>query len=132
MNTLMNVSGVRRICLIGLPIVIACLSGHGAGAQDLRHGEALFENCVTCHSTKTGEIGMGPSLAGVFGRQAGTQAGFRYSSALKRTGVTWDAETLNRYLADPQAFAPGNRMPYSGMPEDKDRTDLVEYLKTLK
>jgi cytochrome c len=77
-------------------------------------------------------MGMGPSLAGIVGRQAGTLAGFRYSNAMKKTGATWDAATLNKYLADPQAFAPGNRMPYSGMPEVKDRADLILYLETLK
>ncbi len=132
MKARQNVSCPKHILMLGLPVVAACLYFSTARSQDLRHGQELFENCVACHSTQPGVMGMGPSLAGIFGRQAGTLAGFRYSNAIKKTGATWDAATLNKYLADPQAFAPGNRMPYSGMPEEKDRADLIRYLETLK
>jgi len=114
------------------PVILLGILSETSQAQDLKPGESLFQVCVACHSTKAGEQGMGPSLAGIFGRQAASQPGFRYSSALKKTGVAWNEQSLNAYLADPQAFAPGNRMPYSGMPDATERTDLIAYLKTLK
>ena len=59
---------------------------------------------------------VGPSLYGVFDRKAGELADFRYSPALKRSGITWTAQTLDTFLADPQKVVPANRMPYAGMP----------------
>jgi cytochrome c len=61
-------------------------------------------------------------------RKAGELADFRYSPAMKRSGVTWTAETLEKYIADPQAMIPANRMPYAGMTNASDRADLIAYL----
>jgi len=71
---------------------------------------------------------VGPSLHGIFTRKAGELADFRYSPAMKRSGITWTAETLDKYVADPQAFIPANRMPYAGMADAGDRADLLAYL----
>jgi cytochrome c len=69
----------------------------------------------------------------VFGRKAGSLADFRYSPALKRSGITWTPETLDIFLADPQKTVPNNRMPYAGMPDAADRADLIAFLlKTAK
>jgi|FreactTroBogLake_1042271.scaffolds.fasta_scaffold09294_3 cytochrome c len=100
-------------------------------AQDARSGKDLFLDCASCHSTHSGEQMSGPSLAGIFGRKAGSVESFRYSNAVKKSGVTWDANSLNQYIADPQSFIPGGRMPYSGMPSEADRKKLIEYLQTL-
>jgi cytochrome c len=79
------------------------------------------------------ENSVGPSLNGLFGRKAGELSDFRYSPALKRSGITWTADTLNTFIADPQTMVPANRMPYAGMPEAGDRADLIAYLlKALK
>ena len=72
--------------------------------------------------------GVGPNLHGVIGRKAGEVADFRYSPAMKRSGVTWSERELDAYIAEPQKKIPGNRMPYSGMPEARDRADLIAYL----
>ena len=64
----------------------------------------------------------------MFGRSAGELADFRYSPALKRSGIRWNPETLERFIADPQAVVPANRMPYAGMPDARDRADLIAYL----
>ena len=71
----------------------------------------------------------GPSLHGVFSRKAGELTDFRYSPAMKRSGVSWTPEALDKYLADPQAFIPANRMPYAGMSNAADRADLIAYLQ---
>jgi cytochrome c len=100
-------------------------------AQDVTAGKALYQECVACHSTEPGASMMGPSLAGVYGRKAGTSEGFRFSNAMKKSGFVWDSTSLDTYLADPQAAIPGSRMPYSGMSGVEDRKNLIAYLKTL-
>ena len=93
-------------------------------------GEKVFAHCVPCHSTKPGENKLGPSLAGVFGRKAGTAPGYSYSSAMKGTNTTWDEKTLDEYLQGPGKFVRGTKMIYS-VPNEKDRQDVIAYLKTL-
>ena len=102
-----------------------------AAAQGVTLGKGLFQECAACHSTQPGEVLLGPSLAGVYGRKAGSVEGFRYTNVLKKSGVVWDEGTLDVYIADPQAAIPGNRMPYSGMAKPEDRKNLIAFLRTL-
>jgi len=97
---------------------------------DAAAGEKVFVHCAPCHSTKPGENKLGPSLAGVFGRKAGTEPGFSYSSALKGQNITWDEASLNEWLQGPGKFVKGTKMIYS-VPDEKDRQDVIAYLKTL-
>ena len=92
---------------------------------------AAFGQCAVCHSTD-GSLGTGPTLKGVYGRKAGSVAGFRYSRAMRAAGIVWDENTLDRYLASPQDAVPGNLMPFSGVPESAQRAAVIDYLKTLK
>ncbi len=101
----------------------------GANAQDTNRGQKLFEECAACHSVKAGESGVGPSLKGALGRKAADNADFRYSPAMRRSDITWSAATLNDFIADPQKVVPDNRMPYGGMPDAKNRADLIAYLQ---
>jgi cytochrome c len=102
-----------------------------AMAQDATRGQKLYEECAACHSPeRTATDTIGPSLYGVAGRKAGEDGNFRYSPAMKRSGITWTSESLNDFVADPQKLVPGNRMPYSGMPNAKDRADLIAYLQS--
>ena len=103
-----------------------------ASAQDAEAGKTVFNKCKACHSTAAGKNMVGPSLAGVVGRKAGTGAGFNYSDAMKNSGKTWDAATLDGYLADPKAAIPGNKMVFVGVKDEKDRKDLIAYLGTNK
>ena len=99
-----------------------------AQAQDAARGQKLFEECAACHATKLGESGVGPSLAGALGRKAGENPDFRYSPAMRRSGITWSQASVNEFITDPQKMVPDNRMPYSGLPDAKSRADLVAYL----
>jgi cytochrome c len=96
---------------------------------DAARGEKRFEECAACHSVERGSNGIGPSLHGVFGRKAGAIPEFRYSPALRRSGITWTRESLDSYIADPQKAVPANRMPYAGMLGAADRADLIAYLE---
>jgi len=108
--------------------VLAVASG-SALAQDAARGAKLFEECRACHALERGTQGVGPDLHGLFGRKAASLDDFRYSPALKRSGITWSAKTLDDYVADPQKVVPQNRMPYAGMPEARDRADLIRYIQ---
>ena len=71
---------------------------------------------------------LGPSLAGIMGRKAGTESAYNYSPAMKQSGLVWDGKTLDAYLADPQKLVPGNKMPFPGLKTDHDRADIIAYL----
>ena len=119
---------VRGISLIWTMALLA-VAGSARADGDAARGEKRFEECVACHKLAAGENEIGPSLHGVFDRKAGEIADFRYSPALRRSGITWTAQTLDTFLADPQKVVPANRMPYAGMPEASDRADLIAYLQ---
>ena len=74
----------------------------------------------------------GPSLAGVLGRKAGSLASFhRYSDALKRSGIVWNEETLDAWIANPAALVPGNDMRFQGLGDAQMRHNLVAYLQAV-
>jgi cytochrome c len=104
------------------------LAGAAQAGGDAARGEAKFGDCAACHKLGAGANDVGPSLHGILDRKAGEIAGFRYSPAMKRSGIVWTAETLDKYVADPQGFVPANRMPYAGMADASDRADLIAYL----
>lgn len=109
-------------------IAAGLLLASAAHAQNAQRGQKLFEECAACHSIERGVNGVGPSLAGMLGRKAGENPEFRYSPALRRSGITWNVEKLGEFVADPQKVIPDNRMPYSGMPDAGSRADLLAYL----
>jgi cytochrome c len=108
---------------------VAALSFSTAQAAD-DLGKKTFESCAACHSLKAGENGVGPSLHNLVGRSAGTEAGFRFSGPMKRSGITWDETSLTDFLRAPQEKVPGNRMPFSGMPDEAALKAVVKYLQT--
>ena len=119
--------GASRSALALLMTLSAASPARADG--DAARGEAKFGDCAACHKLEAGANEVGPSLHGIFGRKAGEIADFRYSPAMKHSGIVWTAETLDKYLADPQAMVPGNRMPYAGMASASDRADLIAYLQ---
>jgi len=118
---------MRGLAYLG-GMVLVVVAG-AANAADAGRGEKLFVECASCHSIERGVDGVGPSLFGLFKRKAGEVPDFRYSPALKRSGIVWTPQTLDTYIADPQKSVPGNRMPYSGMPDASQRADLIAYLQ---
>jgi cytochrome c len=99
---------------------------------DLDNGQAKFAICKTCHNTAQGAGDMtGPNLYGIFGRKAGAEPGFAYSDGVKSLGITWDAASIDKWIANPRAMVPASKMTYIGMQDPKDRIDIVAYLKTV-
>jgi cytochrome c len=93
-------------------------------------GAQLFRTCAACHSLKPDRHRTGPSLAGIWGKKAGSVEGFqRYSPALKAANLAWTAQTLDPWLADPQGLIPGNRMTMRGIDDAQARADLIAYLE---
>lgn len=116
-----------------LVIVLACASGllgvyvPSAAAQEKK----AIETCLACHAVDKSSR-LGPSLAGVVGRAAGSIPEFRYSRAMRNAKLVWDEKTLDAYLADPQKVIPGNAMPFAGIRDDKERAEVIQYLKTIE
>jgi cytochrome c len=110
---------------------LAAASAHADG--DAARGAKLFEECAACHKLEPTGESVGPDLHGLFGRKAGEGADFRYSPALKRSGIAWNEQSIDKFIADPQAAVPGNRMPFAGIADAAARADLIAYLaKTFR
>lgn len=97
---------------------------------DLENGRRVFARCRSCHTITEGGPNMtGPNLYGVFGRTAGSQPKFSYSTAVKEAGFTWDADHLDHWLENPRTFLRGTKMSFPGLPDATDRRDVIAYLK---
>ncbi len=118
-----------------LGVVMLALAASPAVAADANHGKELFARCAKCHAT-TKEGGdstlVGPTLFGIVGRKSASLEDFRYSSAMRQSGITWTEQDLKEYIADPQAKVKGNRMALTGSLEPAEIDDIIAYLKTLK
>jgi len=113
----------------------ALLGGFASAAlADVGKGADSFdENCAECHSLANPPRNKkGPGLFGIFGRPAAQVAGFDYSEALKASGITWSAATLDAYIKHPKGFVPGGKMKFDGLEDAKERADLIEFLQSKK
>ena len=119
---------IRATAVLGTTLLL--IAAAFADGDPVR-GESRFKDCAACHKLDAGSNGVGPSLHGIFERKAGELTDFRYSPAMKRSGITWTPETLEKFISDPQAMVPANRMPYAGMADPSDRVDLIAYLQKM-
>jgi cytochrome c2 len=111
---------------------VAIGAAGSARAQNAAAGKAVFaSNCSICHSVQPGRNMTGPSLFGVVGRRAGQAPHFHYSAANEKSSLTWNAATLDQYLASPATVVPGTTMSYQGLKDSGKRGDLIAYLSTL-
>jgi len=117
-----------------LPIVVAsfllCSAALPAwAAGDAEEGKKVFNQCRGCHQVgEKARNTVGPVLNGLFGREAGTVPGYRYSDANKESGITWDDEVFAEYIRNPRGKIPGTKMIYAGLKDDKKIADLTAYL----
>ena len=115
-------------------LLLASTASSQAPTQDAdaAAGQQAFNNaCRTCHTMKDGDNRQGPHLHGIVGRKAGSLSGYGYSSAMKEAGFAWDADKLERFMANPDAVVSGNTMkPYSGLASADDRAKIIAFLQS--
>ena len=109
--------------------VLAVTGMQSAAFADAARGAQLYsEKCGACHSIA--ENGAGPRHSGLIGRKAGTQPGFDYSRALKKSRIVWNGQTLEKWIANPNTLVPGNKMVVQLASDPRDRADIIEYLES--
>ena len=112
---------------------VFCTAAAADQIGDPAAGAAVYKKCKSCHQIGDGaKHRIGPHLNGIFGRQAASHEGFRYSKALTRAGaggLEWHADTLDTFLENPRAMASGTRMSFKGLANAQDRLNLIAYLR---
>ena len=116
---------IVTIAVFGIPV-------HAQAMGDTMKGKETFHQCSACHSITLNENLNGPSLAGVFGRKAGTAIGFNYSRAMRESGITWNENNLEQYIENPQKMFPGSFKTFGGIKDIESRNSLIAYIKSLK
>lgn len=114
--------------ILGLAAILA--SAAPATADPVR-GETLFAACAACHQTGQTSSRTGPSLRGIIGRPAGSLNDFRYSRAMSQSGIVWSEDNISQFIQHPQGFLRGTRMAFSGIRSEQDRSDIIDYLKSI-
>jgi len=110
---------------LAVALALALAAG-AAAAGDAARGEKIYARCLACHALAYDRVG--PRHCGLIGRRAGSVPGFAYSEAMRKSGIVWNAKTLDRFLADPPGEVPGTTMTYAGVADARDRADLIAYL----
>ena len=113
---------VAAFVMVALPAV--------ASADDVDAGKKLYKKCAPCHAVGPGAKNkVGPPLNGVIGRPAASAEGYKYSKAMKDSGITWDQATFIEYITNPKKRLPGNKMIFRGLKDEVDREDLFAYIE---
>jgi cytochrome c len=109
---------------------LAALASSAALAQgDPEQGAKVYNKCKVCHVVDEAKNRVGPHLVGIVGRPAGSVEGYSYSAAMKESGIVWDEASLDSYLAHPKDVVPGTKMAFAGLRDEKERADVIAYLK---
>ena len=129
----MRMTGTGRkpgVTLAAVACGLFVLGANAAWAADAANGKKVFEVCTGCHDGTARAVG--PNLRGVYGRQSGSLADYKYSPAMKRSNLVWDDKNLHEYIANPRAKVKASNMSFRGVRDDKSIDDLVEFLKDYK
>ena len=122
---------MKLFSITAAAFTVFTLAAGTAGAADAIKGKKVYNKCKACHALKAGKNKVGPSLHGIMGRKAASVPKFKYSKAMKNSGLTWDEATLRKYLKKPRAFLKGTRMSFAGIKKEKDMDNLIAYLKQV-
>lgn len=114
-----------------MAVIVALMVGATSvrAEGDADAGKKIYNKCKACHALEAGKNRVGPSLHGIVGREAGTVGEFKYSDAMKESGIAWTAEEIDAYLADPKGFIPGNKMAFPGLKKEQDRADVIAFIE---
>ncbi|MDX2263948.1 MAG: cytochrome c family protein [Hyphomicrobiales bacterium] len=127
---------MKKFILAAIAAAALAAPAAAQSAGDPVKGEQVFKKCKACHQVGEGaKNGVGPLQNGIVGRKAGSVPDYKYSNALIEAGakgLVWDEANLDKYLADPRGFLPGNKMAFVGLKKEDERADVIAYLKTLK
>jgi cytochrome c len=119
------------VCAQSLTLAALVLTtSRAVAAGDVTAGEKVFSRCAACHATEAGANKIGPSLAGIVGRKAGTVPGFSYSPALANANITWNESSLDEFLQNPSGLVHGTKM-FTNVPNGDDRQNVIAYLESL-
>jgi cytochrome c len=103
-----------------------------AAGGDPVAGKTVFQKCLACHTIGPGAANkIGPQLNGLIGRAAGSVPGYRYSSAMKNSGLTWDEATFTKYIQNPRGVVPGTKMSFAGLQNPTDIANVMAYIETF-
>lgn len=118
---------------IGTALILSASANLAYAAGDPAKGEKVFKKCKACHTADSGgKNKIGPNLFGIVGQAAAQTESYKYSSAMKDSGLTWDVATLDEYLKKPRALVKKTKMSFPGLKKEKDRNNVIAYLETLK
>ena len=125
---------VRTLKLVCLSAATAItMMAFPALAEDIVKGEKLAKKCKACHTlNEGGKNRLGPNLYNILGSPAGAVEGYKYSKAMKASGLTWDDTTFTEFMTKPKKFLKGTKMSFKGFKKADQREDLLAYFKTLQ
>lgn len=108
-------------------LVVGLAGASSPAASVIAAGQEIYERCAACHSLDRDRVG--PRHCGIFGRRAGSVPGFVYSEAVRASGIVWDRQSLDRFIADPLGTVPGTFMTYAGIQDADERAQLLAFLE---
>lgn len=122
---------MKKQCILS---AVLALQLHGSYAADIQAGKETFSSkCASCHAVGPSARGyFAPQLNGIVGRRAGSTNDFKYSAAMKKSGIVWSEKNLVAFLDDPGEVVPGTSMRFWGISDEKQIADLLAYLRTLR
>lgn len=115
------------LLFVGMAQAMLANAASSSAPGDPVRGEAIYGRCLACHALAYDRTG--PHHCGLLGRRAGSVPGFAYSDAMRRSNWVWNAQTLDRFLANPLKALPGTTMGYAGIADRQERADLIAYLR---
>lgn len=118
----------KPLVIAAAALIAVAASGGALADGNAKKGKRVFNKCKTCHELAREKNKIGPHLVGILGRKAGSVAGFKYSSAMKGSGIVWDKKTLDTYITNPKKFVPGNKMVFPGLKKESQREDVIAYI----